>query len=60
MNVLPLIQAHALKQRRLDEAQMLMAKAYRGIPYQEARVTNGPAVENTNSRQYRGVRYDFS
>ena len=36
MNVLDLIRTKMLKDKRLDDAQFLMAKAYRGVPYVDA------------------------
>lgn len=36
MNILSLIKQAAEKKQRLQDAQMLMAKAYRGVPYVDA------------------------
>lgn len=57
MNILNLVQAKQQKQASLEEAQRLMAKAYRGVPY-EAAVANGKSI--ATKLVYRGIRYNFS
>lgn len=54
MNFLHLIKARQEKQARLFEAQYMMAKAYRGIPYSEA--PSGGSHGHADLR-YRGISY---
>ena len=55
MNILAMIRDQQLKQRRLSEAQRLMAKAYRGTPYTDAEHTN-PTGEY--ELMYRGLQHN--
>ncbi len=48
MNVLDLIRTKMLKAKRLDDAQFLMAKAYRGV---------AKPAEETKELTYRGQHY---
>lgn len=57
MNFLNLVQAKQTKELSIKEAQLLHAKAYRGVPY-EHHVTNGKPVGV--ELVYRGARYNFS
>lgn len=61
MNVLDLIRAKMLKAKRLDDAQFLMAKAYRGVPYVDAHHDDpkpqGDNQEATKELTYRGQHY---
>ena len=55
MNVLPIIRRSMQKEQRLRQAQYLMAKAYRGVPYNDAPIDqphSGP-----RSFTYRGTPY---
>ena len=59
MNVLDLIRAKMLKSKRLNDAQFLMAKSYRGVPYVDAHHDEPkPSSEGTTKElTYRGQRY---
>lgn len=56
MSPLSLIQRSIQRKRRLNEAQFLMAKAYRGVPYTRI---SGDFTPKTSSitKKYRGVEY---
>jgi hypothetical protein len=54
MNVLGLIREAQQKRSRLTNAQFLMAKAYRGVPYIQAKHQHCPA---NHDLMYRGARY---
>ncbi|MFY8148648.1 MAG: hypothetical protein ACOVNL_05440 [Prochlorococcaceae cyanobacterium] len=58
MNVLDLIRARMLRDRRLDDAQFLMAKAYRGVPYVDAHHDDpSDTHEGAHELNYRGQHY---
>lgn len=54
MNILSLLRDKLQKQQRLEEAQLLFLKAYRGIPYTEATVD---CPRQPTSLRYRGQSY---
>jgi hypothetical protein len=57
MNVLNLIRTKMVKDKRLDDAQFLMAKAYRGVPYVDAH-HDAPHDDNAvKELTYRGQHY---
>ncbi len=58
MNVLELIRNRILKDQRLDDAQYLMAKAYRGVAYVDAH-HDAPksAGDGNRTLTYRGRHY---
>lgn len=59
MNVLELVRKKMLKNKRLDDAQFLMAKAYRGVPYVDAHHDDPDATEKTKKLlTYRGQSYE--
>ena len=53
INTLALVRQQLTKQQRLRSAQLLTAKAYRGVPYAEAHHTAPQAAQLT----YRGHNY---
>jgi hypothetical protein len=53
LNPLHLVKQQIQRQKRLHEAQMLLAKAYRGVPYTDAQHTPAPDADLT----YRGVQH---
>jgi len=53
LNPLHLIKEQIQRQQRLHAAQMLLAKAYRGVPYTDAQHTAAPEADLT----YRGIRH---
>ena len=53
LNPLQLVKDQIKRQQRLHEAQMLLAKAYRGVPYTDAQHT--PAVNADLT--YRGIQH---
>lgn len=53
LNPLHLIKEQIQRQQRLHAAQMLLAKAYRGVPYTDAQHTAAPDADLT----YRGIRH---
>ncbi len=57
MNVLDLIRTKILKAQRLDDAQFLMAKAYRGVAYVDAHHDEPMLEQTTRELTYRGRRY---
>lgn len=61
MNVLELVRTKILKTQRLQDAQFLMAKAYRGVPYLDAH-HDDPVLssQSDDHRQltYRGNTYE--
>jgi hypothetical protein len=57
MNVLDLIRTKILKAKRLDDAQFLMAKAYRGVAYVDAHHDEPKPEEATTELTYRGQHY---
>jgi hypothetical protein len=57
MNVLDLIRSKALKQQRLNGAQFMMAKSYRGVPYVDAHHDQPKQDANTTQLTYRGQSY---
>ncbi len=57
MNVLDLIRTKILKAQRLDDAQYLMAKAYRGVAYVDAHHDEPKTGEVTQQLTYRGRHY---
>jgi hypothetical protein len=54
LNHLQLIKQQQQRQQRLQDAQMLLAKAYRGIPYQDAK-HDQPAIDADLT--YRGTKH---
>ena len=57
MNVLDLIRTRMLKAQRLDDAQYLMAKSYRGVAYVDAHHDEPKPGEVTQQLTYRGRPY---
>jgi hypothetical protein len=61
MNVLELVRNKILKTQRLHDAQFLMAKAYRGVPYVDAH-HDLPAEKGQSDEHkqltYRGNAYE--
>lgn len=57
MNVLDLIRAKTLKKEHLNDAQFLMAKSYRGVPYVDAHHDHPNTEESTRQMTYRGQSY---
>ena len=53
INTLALVRQQLTKQQRLRSAQLLSAKAYRGVPYAQAHRTAPQAADLT----YRGHNY---
>ena len=53
INTLALVRQQLTKQQRLRSAQLLTAKAYRGVPYAQTHHTAPQAAELT----YRGHNY---
>jgi len=58
MNVLDLIRTKMIKAQRLDDAQYLMAKAYRGVAYVDAHHDEPRPAEPTRKLTYRGRPYN--
>ena len=54
MNTLQMIRRAQLKRQRLFEAQNMMAKAYRGVPYVDAKHTN---PKGEHELMYRGLQH---
>ncbi|MFZ9281445.1 MAG: DUF4278 domain-containing protein [Prochlorococcaceae cyanobacterium] len=46
-----------VKDQRLDDAQFLMAKAYRGVSYVDAHHDEPQATSTTKELTYRGQHY---
>jgi hypothetical protein len=57
MNVLDLIRERMLRDRRLDDAQFLMAKSYRGVPYVDAHHDDPSDPKGAHEFNYRGQHY---
>ena len=57
MNVLNLIRTKMLKAKRLDQAQFLMAKAYRGVAYVDAHHDEPRTADMSKELTYRGQHY---
>lgn len=57
MNVLDLIRSKMLKKKRLNDAQFMMAKAYRGVPYVDAHHDDPTPDTSGEEHTYRGVHY---
>ena len=57
MNVLDLIRTRMLKAQRLDDAQYLMAKAYRGVAYVDAHHDAPAQSQAPKELYYRGHHY---
>lgn len=53
LNPLQLIKQQIQRQQRLHDAQMLLAKAYRGVPYTDAQHTQTVDADLT----YRGIQH---
>ena len=53
INTLNLVRQQILRQNRVNQAQLLLAKAYRGVPYTDAQHDDKPDAELT----YRGVQH---
>ena len=58
MNTLQMIRERQIKRSRLDAAQKLMAKAYRGVEYIDAHHT-ALKPQKTTELRYRGIRYSI-
>ena len=58
MNTLEITRNHMRKQAALQDAQRLMAKAYRGVEYIDAHHTSLKPQKPTELR-YRGIRYSI-
>ena len=56
MNVLEIIRTKMVKDKRLDDAQNLMAKAYRGVSYVDAH-HDQPHTHAPQELTYRGQHY---
>ena len=56
MSPLVLIQRATQRKQRLNQAQFLMAKAYRGVPYSAKRGNHSPQAQSS-IKQYRGIEY---
>ena len=57
MNTLELIRNRILKNQRLEDAQNLMAKAYRGVAYVDAHHDEPPVQSEPRDLAYRGQHY---
>ena len=57
MNVLNIIRTKMVKDKRLDDAQFLMAKAYRGVSYVDAHHDEPRAAGALQELTYRGQHY---
>jgi hypothetical protein len=57
MNVLDLIRSKVIKEQRLNDAQFLMAKSYRGVPYVDAHHDDPKQQTRTKELTYRGQSY---
>ena len=53
LNPLHLVRQQIIRQNRLNEAQLLLAKAYRGVPYTDAQHDEKPDADLT----YRGIKH---
>jgi hypothetical protein len=58
MNVLDLIKNKILKKEHLHDAQFLMAKAYRGVPYMDAHHDDPSSKDEAKHLTYRGQDYE--
>ena len=56
MNHLSMIKAALIKKQRLQDAQQLMAKAYRGVAYTDAH-HGRPEPKRSTDLKYRGLPY---
>jgi hypothetical protein len=56
LNPLQLVKDQIQRQQRLHAAQMLLAKAYRGIPYADAQHTPSVNADLT----YRGIQHQVT
>jgi hypothetical protein len=54
MSPLALIKRSMQRKQRLNDAQLLMAKAYRGVPY--TKISKG-FDHAESAKQYRGIEY---
>ena len=57
MNTLELIRSRILKTKHLEDAQMLMAKSYRGVAYVDAHHDEPVAGDKPKDLSYRGQHY---
>jgi hypothetical protein len=57
MSPLILIKRSMQRTRRLNEAQFLMAKAYRGIPYSSHLNRDSVPETKVSTKTYRGIEY---
>jgi hypothetical protein len=57
MNTLELIRTKLLKAQRLENAQTLMAKAYRGVAYVDAHHDAPAQSQEPKELAYRGQHY---
>ena len=58
MNVLSMIKDRQIKAQRRFEAELMMAKAYRGVEYIDAHHSALKPEKKTELR-YRGIRYSI-
>ena len=58
MNVLSMIKDRQIKAQRRFEAELMMAKAYRGVEYIDAHHT-ALKPEKATELRYRGIRYSI-
>jgi len=58
MNVLDLIKTKTIRNQRLNAAQFLMAKAYRGVAYVDAHHDSPETSKEPKHLTYRGHQYD--
>jgi hypothetical protein len=57
MNTLELIRSRILKTKHLEDAQMLMAKSYRGVAYVDAHHDEPATGDKPKELAYRGQHY---
>jgi hypothetical protein len=58
LNVLDLIRRKILKKEHLNDAQFIMAKAYRGVPYAHSHHAKPTSEEKSIQLTYRGQSYE--
>ena len=58
MNTLQMIKEYQQKRQRLFEAQKMMAKAYRGVPYTDLN-HDRPKKDKPTELSYRGIHYSI-
>lgn len=57
MNTLELIRSRILRTKHLEDAQLLMAKSYRGVAYVDAHHDEPVASSEPKELTYRGQHY---